>query len=395
MRFLFVGGALCGGGAERQLFQLATALHALGHQVTVATIAQSDLATEFRHVPLRTGSRRNKVGAICGIAGALVRLCRLCMSERPHVLIGWQTVPLILASAVGRYCRTPFVAAIRSSGPEQLSGLYRNELQCALLRMSLRTANFVVANSQSGIDGYSKLRLINSATGTCIIPNGINTNEFQAASNYSIQTARTELGVAHHGPLALYVGRIAVEKDIPLLLRVIDATLAVRPELGWLVVGIERDKLISLAAALGMSVRSDRISFVPRLQQMSLAYHSSDLLCLTSSHEGSPNCVLEARACGIPVISTNCGDVSECMLPNDHIVAADPESFIFALNKVLSPAISARRECAQVLSIAGSATQWLTVLRSVVHGGALPPGDGLILRNSPGPGNQPVEDIIK
>jgi hypothetical protein len=23
------------------------------------------------------------------------------------------------------------------------------------------------------------------------------------------------------------------------------------------------------------------------------------------------------------------------------------------------------------------------------------PGDGLILRNSPGPGNQPVEDIIK
>ena len=116
MRFLFVGGALCGGGAERQLFQLATALHALGHQVTVATIAQSDLATEFRHVPLRTGSRRNKVGAVCGIAGALVRLCRLCMSERPHVLIGWQTVPLILASAVGRYCRTPFVAAIRSSG---------------------------------------------------------------------------------------------------------------------------------------------------------------------------------------------------------------------------------------------------------------------------------------
>lgn len=373
IRVLFVGGGLSGGGAERQLLQLASALHALGHQVTVATIAPSNCAAEFRHVLLRTGKRRNKVGALCGITGALFRLCKICMIERPDVIVGWQTVPLILASAVGRYYRTPFVAAIRSSSPEQLSGRYRNKLQCALLRLSLRTANFVVANSQSGIDGYTKLRMINGTTGAYIIRNGINTSEFQASSNYTTRAARTELGVVHHGPLALYVGRIAVEKDIPLLLRVIDATLAVRPELGWLVVGIERDKLISLAAALGMSVRSDRISFVPRLQQMSLAYHSSDLLCLTSSHEGSPNCVLEARACGIPVISTNCGDVSECMLPNDHIVAADPESFIVAVNKVLSPAISARRECAQVLSIAGSATQWLTVLRSVVHGGALPP----------------------
>jgi glycosyltransferase involved in cell wall biosynthesis len=215
--------------------------------------------------------------------------------------------------------------------------------------------------------------MINVATGTCIIRNGINTGEFKAASNYTTRAARTELGVSHHGPLALYVGRIAVEKDIPLLLRVIDATLEAQPELGWLVVGIEPEKLISVASALGMSVRSDRVSFVPRLLKMSLAYHSSDLLCLTSSHEGSPNCVLEARACGIPVISTNCGDVSEGMLPNDHIVAADPESFVFALNKVLMPAFSPPRECAQVLSIEGSATQWLTVLRSVVHGGPCPP----------------------
>lgn len=226
LRVLFVGVAFC--GAERQLFQLATALHAIGHQVTVATIAQSDLATEFRHVPLRIGNRRSNVGAICGIAGALVRLC---MSERPDVIVGWHTVSLILGSAVGKYCRTPFVAAIRSSGPEQLSGTYRNGFQCALLRLSLRTANFVVANSQSGIDGYSKLRLINGVAGICIIRNKMNTSEFQAASNYTTQAARTELGVWHHGPLALNVGRVAVKQDITLLLCAIDATLAVRRNL--------------------------------------------------------------------------------------------------------------------------------------------------------------------
>jgi hypothetical protein len=115
IRILFVGGALCGGGAERQLFQLATALHAISHQVTVAKSAQSDLATEFRHVPLRTSNRRSNVGAICGIAGALVRLCRLCMNESPDVIVGWHTVPLIIASAVGKDCRTPFGVRVRSN----------------------------------------------------------------------------------------------------------------------------------------------------------------------------------------------------------------------------------------------------------------------------------------
>ena len=60
-----------------------------------------------------------------------------------------------------------------------------------------------------------------------MIRNEMNTSEFEAASNYTTQAARTELGVWHHSPLALNVGRIAVKRDIPLLLLVIDATLAV------------------------------------------------------------------------------------------------------------------------------------------------------------------------
>ncbi len=39
--------------------------------------------------------------------------------------------------------------------------------------------------------------------------------------------------------------------------------------------------------------------------------HGADVLLVTSLHEGSPNIVKEAMACNLPVVTVNCGDVSE------------------------------------------------------------------------------------
>lgn len=64
---------------------------------------------------------------------------------------------------------------------------------------------------------------------------------------------------------------------------------------------------------------------------------ASDLLLLTSLHEGSPNVIKEAMACDLPIVSTNVGDVRENIneLPGCHITGFSVAEVAEALAKAL------------------------------------------------------------
>ncbi len=66
--------------------------------------------------------------------------------------------------------------------------------------------------------------------------------------------------------------------------------------------------------------------------------NSANLLVLCSSYEGMPTVVLEALACGVPVVSTDVGDVSKVVIngkTGELILNRDPESVQNALLKVI------------------------------------------------------------
>lgn len=96
-------------------------------------------------------------------------------------------------------------------------------------------------------------------------------------------------------------------------------------------------ELLALADELGLS---DRIRFVGKLDQTEVAtwLRAADIFALASRREGCCNAILEALACGLPVISTPVGDNSWFIEEgvNGHLVpVGDSEAMARALSMAL------------------------------------------------------------
>jgi glycosyltransferase involved in cell wall biosynthesis len=89
--------------------------------------------------------------------------------------------------------------------------------------------------------------------------------------------------------------------------------------------GREERNLKGLARALGIQ---DRVRFLGAMPQQDLAayYRAADALVLASSREGWPNVLLEAMACGTPVVSTRVGGTPEIVAAPEAGVLADERS---------------------------------------------------------------------
>ena len=70
------------------------------------------------------------------------------------------------------------------------------------------------------------------------------------------------------------------------------------------------------------------VEFRGALSDLVPVYQEADVLVLTSDFEGTPNVVMEAMACGLPVVSTAVGGVTEIVRAEETglLVQAEDES---------------------------------------------------------------------
>ena len=124
--------------------------------------------------------------------------------------------------------------------------------------------------------------------------------------------------------------------------------------------GPERASLQQLARDVGIG---SRVHFTGELkpEQMATVYSAADLLVLASSNEGWPNVVLEALACGTPVVATNVGGVSE-MLTADVAGAIVAERTPEAISAAITDRLMRSRDRVAVRDFA-SLFSWDEVVR--------------------------------
>ena len=105
--------------------------------------------------------------------------------------------------------------------------------------------------------------------------------------------------------VVLGVGRLDSQKDFPTFLRAFRRVHERRPETRAVIVGRgpERETLETLAGELGTE---EVVSFAGYVDNPYGYMAGADVLTMSSVHEGLPTVLIEALACGCPVVSTDC-----------------------------------------------------------------------------------------
>ncbi|RJO63720.1 MAG: glycosyltransferase family 1 protein [Candidatus Omnitrophota bacterium] len=138
----------------------------------------------------------------------------------------------------------------------------------------------------------------------------------------------------------LFAGRLEFRKGVHVLIRAIPLVLKRIPEATFIFVGSDcgvKDYLLNKTKELGIEHAVTFLDQVPR-GQIPGYYHRCEVSVVPSIWENHPYAVLEAMACGKPVIASNIGGIPEIIQDGVNgvlVPAGSPVSLASAIEKVL------------------------------------------------------------
>jgi len=195
-----------------------------------------------------------------------------------------------------------------------------------LISWTLRRANAIIAVS-------SELKEIAVELGAdprkvTVVNNGVDTGMFSRAKRASSGSYKK----------VLYVGRFVREKGVGVLIEAASLVLKKRDDLRFLLVGRTKDggdEFERMVSSLGIGDKVKLMDAVP-FEEIPKLLSSSDIFVLPSFSEGFPLSIIEAMACGKPVVATKCGgpeqivtkDVGVLIEPGDPRKLAEAISWV-------------------------------------------------------------------
>ena len=326
-RVCFVIPSLAGGGAERVAVQVLNALDGERWDRSLFLFERTgpflaDVASAIELHSAATASRTGQWRA----------LRRFIRTARPDVVVAflsyWSTVTAARAAGVGAKVvlaiGTP-VGAFLQDADYRWSQPWNRRLFAVVMRVACALADRVIATSKGVADD-----LIASFGGSdarvCIVHNPVDVSEVASASLEPIDAADE---ARWQRPVIVAAGRLAEAKNYPLLIEAF-ALLRRRMAATLFILGAgdEEASLRSLIASCNLAdsvhlcgFRRNPWSYIAR----------ADVFALTSRYEGFGNVLVEAMACGVPVVATQSAGTREVITAGaDGLLVEQHEPHAFA-----------------------------------------------------------------
>ncbi len=290
LNICFLAGTLGQGGAERQLFYILKTLYERKARVRLLSLTSGEFWEKRlcdAGVPVEwVGKSQSRLARLKNIIAVLRR-------ERPDIVQSQHFYVNPYAAAAARWTGLKSIGAIRS---DMLNEVHlENE---TISKWGLKHCGVVAANSKPALERALEFGLPRNKL--TLLPNVVDTDEFQPDPR-PVNGAFTILGVGRLVPSKRYDRLLAVTARLKqICLAPVKLVLAGD--------GPARKDLEQQAKALRLM---PTVEFLGQRTDLPAVYNSASVLAITSDYEGTPNVALEAMACGLPVISTNVGGMSD------------------------------------------------------------------------------------
>ena len=316
---------------------------AVGGSQTRFAVLANRLGDRFRHVVVAMDGRedcRERLAPGLDVRFARPRLETrdtlgnwrrfrdLLRQVRPHRLVtyNWGSIECAMANWPGR---VGHVHIEDGFGPEEAQRQLRRRV---LTRRCVLSRSRVVLPSQTLLSLAKNVWRLRPSS-LHYVPNGVDCARFGAA------------GIVPYawdgeGPIIGTVAALRPEKNIA---RLLEAFAMVRQQLPCRLLiagdGPLRAELEAQAAALGIDAF---VRFAGHIRETETIYAALSALVLSSDTEQMPNAVLEGMAAGLPVVSTDVGDVATMVSAANRAFVVAPEALADALTSLLTDRMTAR-----------------------------------------------------
>ncbi len=208
----------------------------------------------------------------------------------------------VAAALLARWLGKPFVVTARGT---DLVTIAKHPLPQRMIRAAAEAADGLITVSASLAGELAGLGIASERV--TVLRNGVDLAHFRPAER---EAARARFGVSGPAPVLASVGHLIPRKGNEWILRALPALPGVRLLIAGQ--GPEQAMLEGLIRELGLAGRVTLLGEVAHAE-LSQLYSAADVLVLATGHEGWPNVVLEAMACGTPVVAPPVFGIAEML----------------------------------------------------------------------------------
>jgi len=321
------------GGAEKRVYELATRLAKRGHQVHCYSWGwwwpdngQKDITMDGIHlhgvgkaVDLYKDDKRSIKEAITFAWKLLPAInqekfdvvdCQgfpffSCFTAKQHSMRGKSTLIITLLEVWGDYWYQ-YMGKI---------GIFGKVIE----KITLKLSNRIICISPRTDRELHKISITKDSV---IIPPGINLNRIQEIKPFSENSKKWDI---------IYAGRLIKDKQVDLLIKSVSNVKKTHPGVKCLIIGEgpEENKLKDLCKNLDLEDSVEFTGFLEHQEDLISRFKSTKILVLPSRREGFGMVVVEANACGLPVVVINSPlNAAVDLIENDKngfIADSDPE----------------------------------------------------------------------